>query len=143
MPRTKWIGVLLIVGGVVFSALGSLHAIYTFLDLWNPRRLVPSDPAVTQAMANSSLRLAQGRTDMWHAWVGFNFSHSLGVLLVGVLGVLAGLRGASVPSAIILGLTVIGCLCLVVCLLYWFRSPAIGVAIGTSCFAVAWVLSQI
>lgn len=141
MPRTKWIGVLLIIGGVVFSTLGSLHAIYTLLDLWNPRRLVPSDPAVRQAMANSSLRLAQGRTDMWRAWVGFNFSHSLGVLLVGMLGVWAGLRSASVPSAVILGLTVIGCLYLVLCLLYWFRSPAIGVAIGTSCFAAAWILS--
>jgi hypothetical protein len=38
-------------------------------------------------------------------------------------------------------LTLIGCLYLVLALLYWFRIPAIGVAIGTSCFAAAWILS--
>jgi hypothetical protein len=38
-------------------------------------------------------------------------------------------------------LTLIGCVYLVIALLYWFRAPAIGVAIGTCCFAAAWVLS--
>jgi hypothetical protein len=37
--------------------------------------------------------------------------------------------------------TLIGCVYLVLALLYWFRAPAIGVAIGTCCFAAAWVLS--
>ena len=37
-------------------------------------------------MANSALRLSDGRTDMWRAWIGFNFSHSLGVLLLGLGG---------------------------------------------------------
>jgi len=31
----------------------------------------------------------------------------------------------------------------VLCLLYWFRDPAIGVAIVTGCFAAAWILSLI
>ena len=52
------IAILLIVGGAVFSVLGRLHAIYTLLDLRNPRRLVPADPAVAHAMANSALRLS-------------------------------------------------------------------------------------
>jgi hypothetical protein len=38
-------------------------------------------------------------------------------------------------------LTLIGCVYLVLALRYWFRSPAIGIAIGTGCFAAAWVLS--
>jgi hypothetical protein len=29
---------------------------------------------------------------MWRAWIGFNFSHSLGVLLVAVLALWAGFR---------------------------------------------------
>jgi hypothetical protein len=69
-----------------------LHAIYTLLDLRHPQRLVPVDPAVAQSMANSALRLSRGGTDMWRAWVGFNFSHSLGILIVGALGVWAGAR---------------------------------------------------
>ena len=133
--------ILLILGGVVFGWLGGLHAIYTLLDIRNPRRLVPVDPSVAQAMANSALRLSGGSTDMWRAWVGFNFSHSLGVLLVGAVGIWTGCRVKTLPVGIITpALTMIGCIYEVLALLYWFRAPAIGVAIGTACFAAAWIL---
>jgi hypothetical protein len=134
--------ILLIIGGAVFGVLGALHAVYTMLDLRNPRWLVPADPSVARAMANSALRLSDGRTDMWRAWIGFNFSHSLGVLLLGALGIWTGCRIKMLPvSSIAPVLTLIGCIYLVLALLYWFRTPAIGVAIGTSCFAAAWILS--
>ena len=133
--------ILLILGGSVFGVLGGLHAIYTLLDLRNPRRLVPVDPSLIHAMANSGLRLSRGGTDMWRAWIGFNFSHSLGVLLLATLAIWAGFRINSLPVAIVPALTLIGCAYLLLALLYWFRIPAIGVAIGTGCFAAAWVLS--
>jgi hypothetical protein len=136
------IAALLILGGAVFGVLGVLHTIYTLLDLRNPRRLAPVDPSVAHAMANSALRLSGGRTDMWRAWIGFNFSHSLGLLLVAGLALWAGFRFKTLPVSIILpALTLIGCVYLVLALLYWFRAPAIGVAVGTGCFAAAWVLS--
>ena len=141
MPRIRMIATLLILGGAVFGVLGALHAVYTLLDLGDPRRLVPDDPSVARAMANSALRLSGGRTDMWRAWVGFNFSHSLGVLMVAGLALWAGFRIKTLPCGIIPALTLIGCVYLVLALLYWFRAPAIGVAIGTGCFAAAWVLS--
>src|SRR5262249_11241052 len=117
--------------------------IFTLADLRNPRRLAPVDPSVVHAMANSALRLSRGRTDMWRAWIGFNFSHSLGVLLLAALAVWAGSRINALPIGSIPAVTLIGCLYLVLALRYWFRSPAIGVAIGTGCFATAWVLSLI
>ncbi len=142
-PKTSspMIAILLILGGAVLGVLGGLHAIYTLLDLRKPRRLVPVDPSVAHAMANSALRLSGGGTDMWRAWIGFNFSHSLGVLLFGALAVWAGSRINTLPVAIMPALTLIGCIYLVLALLYWFRIPAIGIAIGTGCFAAAWVLS--
>jgi hypothetical protein len=142
-PKTPspMIATLLILGGAVFGVLGTLHAVYTLLDLRNPRRLVPADPSVAHAMAQSALRLSGGRTDMWRAWIGFNFSHSLGVLMVAALAVWAGSRTNTLPVGIMPALTLIGCVYLVLSLLYWFRTPAIGVGIGTGCFAVAWVLS--
>lgn len=134
-------GILLILGGALFGVLAALHAIYTPLDLRNPRRLVPVDPSVTQAMANSALRLSRGGTDMWRAWIGFNFSHSLGLLLFGALAIWAASRIKTLPVGMMPALTLIGCIYLVLALLYWFRIPAIGIAIGTGCFAVAWILS--
>lgn len=64
MPRARMIVFLLIFGGVVFGVLGTLQAVYTLLDLRNPRRLVPDDPSVARAMANSALRgyRVDGRT---------------------------------------------------------------------------------
>src|SRR5215469_2807097 len=132
---TPMTAILLILGGAVFGVLGGLHAVYTLLDLRNPRRLVPVDPSVADAMANSALRLSRGGTDMWRAWIGFNFSHSLGLLLLAGLAVWAGARINTLPVGIMPVLTLIGCVYLVLALRYWFRIPAIGAAIGTACFA--------
>ena len=137
------IAILLIFGGTVFGVLGALHAIYTLLDVRNPRRLTPVDPSVARAMANSAVRVSRGGTDMWRAWIGFNFSHSLGLLLFAALAVWAGSRIDTLSVCVIPTLTLIGSVYLVLCLLFWFRIPAIGVAIGTGCFAAAWVLSLI
>ncbi len=135
------ITILLILGGAVCGVLGALHVIYTLLDLRKPRRLVPVDPAVAKAMANTALKLSRGSTDMWRAWIGFNFSHSLGVLLTAALAVWAGLQINTLPVSIIMPvLILIGCVDLVIAVRYWFRGPAIGVAIATGCFAAAWFL---
>jgi hypothetical protein len=56
--------ILLILGGAIFGLLGALHIIYTLADLRNPRRLVPVDPSVARAMANSDIRISRGGTDM-------------------------------------------------------------------------------
>jgi hypothetical protein len=101
------IAVLLILGGSISCELGGSHAIYTLLDLRNPRWLVPVDPSVAQAMANSALRLSGGGTDMWRAWIGFNFSHSLGLLLFGALAIWAGCRVNRLPVGILPALTLI------------------------------------
>ena len=117
------------------------HVERNHTDIGSNVRGPAADPSVAQAMANTTLRLSSGRTDMWRAWIGSNFSHSLGVLLVAGLALWAGFRIKTLPFGIIPTLTLIGCVYLVLALRYWFRTPAIGVAIGTGCFAAAWVLS--
>jgi hypothetical protein len=138
---TTMIATLLILGGAVFGVLGGSHAIYTLLDLRDPQRLVPVDSSVKQAMEHSAVRLSGGGTDMWRAWIGFNFTHSLGLLLFAALAIWSGSRISRLPAGIVPALTLIGCIYLVIALRYFFHSPAIGVAIGTSCFAAAWLLS--
>jgi len=132
---------LLDLGGGVFVLLGLLHALYTYLDIDRPRRLVPQDPAVAQAMANSNLRLAGTGTTMWRAWVGFNFSHSMGVVLFGAVCIGAGtvLGTIVLPTWILFVLVVIALLYLVVGLLYWFRVPVAGIALAVACLSIAWL----
>ena len=130
-----------IVGGVIFLVLGLLHAIYTFSDIRHPRRLVPDNPAVAAAMSGSKVRLSRGGTDMWRAWVGFNFSHSLGAVVFGALVACTGdcLRQWAPPSWLLLMFVAIGALYLVLGVRYWFRIPAVGIAMATACFLAAWV----
>jgi hypothetical protein len=129
------------VGGGLFMVLGLLHALYTFRDIARPRRLVPDDPAVTAAMQHSHLRLTQGRTTMWQAWVGFNFSHSVGVVLLGALCVTAGVLAAAgtAPRLGLLALFGIGLVYVVIAARYWFRIPIAGAAIATACLLLAWL----
>ena|SRR5450432_2676279 len=133
---------LLVAGGSVFAILGVLHAIYTLADIRRPRRLVPDDAAVIVAMSNSSVRLSRGGTTMWRAWVGFNFSHSVGAVIFGLGCVAMGiwLRSLMLPKGILLIPFAIGCIYLWLAIQYWFRIPVIGIAIGTSCLGAAWIL---
>jgi len=132
---------LLETAGATFVVFGLLHAIYTFLDIGRPRRLVPDDPAVSAAMARSQLRLARGRLTMWRAWVGFNFSHGLGVVLFGALCLFTGavIATVAVPGRILLLLVAIGLLYLAIGVRYWFRTPVAAIAAATACLLVAWV----
>jgi hypothetical protein len=133
--------VLLYIGGGLFVVLGVLHALYTFLDIGKPRRLVPDDPAVSAAMKRSHLRLTRGRTTMWQAWVGFNFSHSVGVALFGVVCIAVGalVATAAVPGLVLMALFAVGLVYVAIAALYWFRIPILGAAIATSLLLLAWL----
>jgi hypothetical protein len=132
---------LLCIGGGIFFVLGLLHTLYTFMDIRRPRRLVPDDPAVSAAMASSHLRLTRGRTTMWQAWVGFNFSHSLGIVLFGALSITTGtiIATVAVPALVLLLLFAIGLIYVWIGVLYWFRIPIAGAAVGTTCLLLAWL----
>jgi hypothetical protein len=126
-------------GGAIFCVLGTLHAVYMLMDLRRPRRLVPSDLALIAAMAGSRVRLAGDATDMWHAWIGFNLSHSLGALLFGATaiawpGVAAGHAAlAWLPAAV-------AALYLAIGLRFWFSVPNAGIAAAMVAFAAAALL---
>jgi hypothetical protein len=132
---------LLDLGGGIFVLLGSLHALYTFLDIRRPRRLVPQEPSVARAMAETHVRLARGGTTMWRAWVGFNFSHSLGAVLFGMLCMGTGLAlGIWMPPAwMLLVLVIVAGIYLGLSILYWFRIPTVGIAFASICILIAWL----
>ena len=60
----------------VVGLLGAVHLVLTFAG----RRLQPTDPALCAAMQVSTLVMTR-QTSVWRAWLGFNASHSLGMLL--------------------------------------------------------------
>jgi len=133
---------LLIAGGTIFSILGLLHAIYTICDVYRPRRLAPIEQAVIDQMAAAGVRLARGRTNMWDAWLGFNISHGLGTIMFGLICLGAGLfaRSLALPKAALLIPVLVGAIYLLLAVRFWFRVPAVGIAIGTGLLLMGWAL---
>jgi hypothetical protein len=127
---------LLFMGALIFFALGVYHGILTLRDLSLPRAFTPTDEGVRRAMQESRLAL-NPRVNLWEAWIGFNLSHSLGVVLFGGgLITIAWLHFpvfARSPSMQVAALAVAAAY-LILSLRFWFWVPAIGVGIGLACF---------
>lgn len=130
---------LYLAGALPFFVLGTAHALATPLAPSDVKGLSPSDPQLAEAMTRSGLRLTR-RTDMWRAWVGFNFSHSLGVFVFAAFVFVTG-RSASVfaieahigiPFAFVVAA---GYLWLA--RRYWFRTPLIGCLLAALLFLAA------
>src|ERR1700676_1440256 len=76
---------LIIAGALVLGLLGALHLAYTFFTA----KLDPRDAATVAAMKATSLVLTR-QTSVWNAWIGFNGSHSLGVILFAAVYLMLG-----------------------------------------------------
>ncbi|HEY3053953.1 MAG TPA: hypothetical protein VGK04_11265 [Thermoanaerobaculia bacterium] len=114
---------LVVFAGVIFCALGLLHAVYTFLQ-----RLAPIDPNVIEQMRSTAIRLSH-RVNTWNAWIGFNLSHSLGAVVFGVVCITA-----AMPAWI---LAIIAAIYEVLAIQFWFRAPAIAIGVAGVCLLIA------
>jgi hypothetical protein len=64
----------------LIGVLGSVHLLYTFHGC----KLHPRDGNLRSKLETASLVLTR-ETTMWKAWIGFNASHSLGLMLFGAI----------------------------------------------------------
>src|SRR5262249_4361867 len=64
----------------LIAVLGFVHLLYTF----HGSKLHPRDGELRSKLENASLVLTR-ETTMWKAWIGFNASHSLGLILFGAI----------------------------------------------------------
>ncbi|HEX6738476.1 MAG TPA: hypothetical protein VF310_09400 [Vicinamibacteria bacterium] len=136
---------LFLLGALPYVFLGTAHALATPLTTEQRKGLSPRDEAYRQSMVQQTVLLTR-RTNLWLTWVGFNLSHSLGAVLLGVVVLLVGRSSASfavngpvfVPLAVVVSGTY-----LAIGLRYWFRTPIIGTVISTVCFVASWVVGSL
>jgi len=72
--------VLVSVSALIPLVLGSLHLFYTY---WGSK-LLPRDPALVDAMKGATMVITR-ETTVWNAWIGFNATHSLSLILFGLV----------------------------------------------------------
>jgi hypothetical protein len=130
---------LVIAGASIFLILGMSHGVLALQDLSHPRTFTPPDVALRQAMQESSITI-HPQTNLWKAWLGFNLSHSLGLVGFGGTFLTIGLFYFPLFAKILWlqGCTLLGAAAyLILSLKFWFSSPAIGSGIALTCFAIA------
>ena len=105
--------------------------------------LTPRDPALEASMSTTSPVLTN-ETTMWRCWTGFNATHSMALILFGLIyGYLALAHPQLLfrsPFLLLVGLATLAGL-VVICKLYFFRSPLIGVSISLLFYVLSVALS--
>lgn len=130
---------LFLAAAALFVVLGALHGTWTLRDTRTPTAFSPTDPGLREAMLKSGLLLTR-RANMWQAWLGFNLSHSLGLVLLGIALLLVGRTeaefqrqvGLFLPFALAASLGY-----LVLAVKYWFWAPALGIAVSVLCLLLS------
>jgi hypothetical protein len=132
--------ILMVLSASIVFTLGVMHFVYTFRG----PALTPRDPALQISMSETSPVITQ-ETTMWRCWVGFNASHSMGLILFGlVFGFLALAHDQLLfqsPFLLAVGLAMLGGL-VVLCKAYFFSSPLIGISISLACYIASIALSR-
>ena len=99
-------------------------------------KFTPYDLSVADAMKSTSPRLTR-ETSVWNAWVGFNASHSLGVMMFSAVYLpLAIYHFELIASSLWFSVlpVIVGASYLFLAYKYWFKIPFIGVLISLFCF---------
>lgn len=136
---------LVMIGASIFLLLGMLHGILTLIDLKRPKTFTPRDPELHRAMQQSSIALHPS-TNLWKAWLGFNLSHSLGIILFAAAYLYIGIFQPTVfPHSVALQATaiIVSAIYLTLSLNFWFSIPAIGSFFALICLAGAAIFAHI
>jgi hypothetical protein len=132
--------VLMFVSASIVFTLGVVHFVYTF---WGPN-LTPRDHALQISMSQIS-PVITNQTTMWRCWVGFNASHSMGLILFGlVFGFLAAAHSQLLfhsPFLLVVGLAMLGGL-VVLSRIYFFSAPFAGISVSLACYIASIALSR-
>lgn len=138
------LGALLLAGaGVVYLCLGCIHAVLTLRDVRVPKMFTPPDPTLRAAMQSSTVAIHPS-SNLWRSWLGFNLSHSLGLVVFGTtLATFAVSAFDTFSQSVPLNVALAGVAVCYVALsrVFWFRDPLIGSSLGMALVAVSALVS--
>ena len=129
---------LIIIGSSILLALGTIHLFYTFFT----KRLYPKRNKVVEVLKEECPVLTS-ETTMWKAWIGFNASHSAGIIFFAKINILIVFNAFELFQESLAILILDNGFILFFLFLakkYWFRTPFLGVFAASICFLVSTVL---
>ena len=123
--------------GYIRRIAEQVHLAYTFFT----DQLTPVEGQMETAMKRVVPRISSGTT-MWKAWVGFNVSHSMGLMLFGLIyGYLTVYQWEVLRRSYFLSglglLVLVGYV--VLARVFWFKDPLIGVSTATLLYVAGFI----
>jgi hypothetical protein len=133
--------VLMVLGAGIFLFLGFAHTVFTFQSSPTSGPMTPTDPELQQALTRpGGIGMAPHlQSTLWSSWVGFNLSHSLGIIVTASIvlaEVLTDVEQAMATPWFVVVVTVVPAAYLVISIRHWFRDPTVGIGVGT---ALLWI----
>lgn len=128
-----------LVGSSIFLLLGVLHLYYIFFT----NKFDPRNRNLVEEMKNTFPVLTK-QTSMWRAWIGFNASHSMGAIFLGMINILLGIENFYIiENSFLLSLLTIVTAGFYLWLSkkYWFSIPFVCLLIAFGCFIISPVIS--
>jgi len=130
-----------IAASAIYLILGCLHLLYTF----SGKKLFPRDDKLIKDMQNVSPVISK-KTTIWKTWIGFNASHSLGVIFFALVNIIlaAPYFGVLKDSYLLQLFTISTSLFyFFLGIKYWFRVPATGITIASLLYILAFIMPLI
>lgn len=131
-----------LLAALLYTLLGASHLVLALRDLRVPRSFTPTDVHIVALMQGTGV-VAMPGANLWRAWLGFNLSHSLGLLqFAGILVVLALKSDGTFwgGGLYLLLVILVAAAYLVVAARFFFRPPTVVASIALTCLIVGFVL---
>lgn len=134
----NWAKYLWIAGSAVIGILGCVHLLYTFFT----DKFLPRDEKLLEEMKTVSPVLTKD-ISMWNAWVGFNGSHSSGIIFIAAINIFMAVKffpllhkahGYFLFNIAVLAFYVF------LAARFWFSKPLMGACLTLACYVTAYIL---
>lgn len=124
---------------LIVAVIGAMHLVYTLFGT----ELHPREETALKTLRSATLRVSHGAS-MWRAWIGFNASHSLGLILFGAIyGYLALLQPAvlELPALSAVGAGFLATIVLIA-KRFWFSVPFIIMSVALVLYLAGMVMAH-
>ena len=121
--------------------MGLVHSGATICDLVRPSFLMPLDVNLLALMADAPIGLTS-RTAVLPTYLGFSFSHGLGMCILGLVAILIAARdfGLVLRFRSLLPLLILASLFYItISITFWFYAPALSSGIACGCFLLSYL----
>ena len=125
-------------GAALFFLLGALHLRFTVLDLKDPKRFVPAEPGLLDALKNTRIKMRKDVKNFWLSSLGFHFSHSVGVLFYATVVMYCALIRPDILADMYVRIAIVifGFSYVAMARAFWFIIPLVGTLLGTALIAI-------